>query len=120
EPLEGFMRPYWLIALVTAMSCSLRPPAPGAEAEAPLHAGFAEMDITPTVGEKEKPVYMAGFGQNRKATGVHDPLLARVVVLKQGDRKIALVSVDLVGFFYPSVARIREQLKDYHYVLVSS
>jgi hypothetical protein len=88
--------------------------------EVPLHAGFAEMEITPKVGEKNKPVYMAGFGQNRKATAVHDPLFARAVVLKQGDRKIALVSVDLVGFFYPSVLRVREQLEGFHYVLISS
>src|SRR5262249_27638947 len=39
-----------------------------------LQAGFAETDITPDV--KNKTVYMAGFGHNRKATGVHDPLKA--------------------------------------------
>ena len=33
--------------------------------------GFAEVDITPTL-DKKKPVYMAGFGKNRVATGVHD------------------------------------------------
>src|SRR5207248_1244676 len=36
-------------------------------AELPLLAGFAEADITPKLGAN--PVYMAGFGQNRKATG---------------------------------------------------
>src|SRR6516162_2299864 len=61
-----------------------------------LEVGFGETDITPTLGRK--PVYMAGFGQNRKATKVHDPLFARAVVLKDGKRKVALVSVDLVGF----------------------
>jgi hypothetical protein len=88
--------------------------------EAPLQAGFADVEITPKVGGKDKPVYMAGFGQNRKATAVHDPLMARAVVLKQDERKIAFVSVDLVGFFYPNVIRVREELKGFHYVLVSS
>ena len=74
-----------------------------------MQAGFGEADITPKVGGK--PVYLAGFGQNRKATGVHDPLKARAVVLKHEDRKLALVSLDVVGFFYPNVVRVREQLK---------
>src|SRR5262249_32458822 len=98
----------------------LVPPAPAASrTEGELQAGFAEADITPKVGG-ERPVYMAGFSQNRKATGVHDPLLARAVVLKDGKSKIAPASVDLVGFFHPNVVRVREQLPGFAYVLVSS
>jgi hypothetical protein len=89
-----------------------RPPA------SKLQAGFAEIDITPKLGDK--PVYMAGFGQNRKATGVHDPLKARAVVLKDGDSKLALVSIDVVGFFHPNVSHVRQQLDGFTYVLVSS
>jgi hypothetical protein len=83
-----------------------------------LHAGFAEMDITPPVGKK--PVYMAGFGQDRQATKVHDPLMARAVVLRNGDRKLAIVSIDVVGFFLANVLHVRNELKDFAYVLVSS
>src|SRR5437588_3235872 len=93
------------------------PSARGAD-EPPLVAGFAEADITPKLGDK--PVYMAGFGQNRKATKVHDPLLVRAVVLKDGTRKVALASIDVVGFFNPNVAHVREALRGFHYVLVSS
>lgn len=89
--------------------------APAAEE---LQAGFAETDITPDV--KNKTVYMAGFGHNRKAAGVHDPLKARAVVLRNGDDKIALVSVDLVGFFHPQVESVRRRLPGFAYVLVSS
>jgi hypothetical protein len=92
-------------------------PAP-AVVEVPLQAGFGEADITPNVGDK--PVYMAGFGQNRKATGVHDPLKARAVVLQHGDRKLAFVAIDVVGFFHPSVVSVRKQLPGFTYVLVSS
>jgi hypothetical protein len=83
-----------------------------------LEAGFAETDITPKVGGS--PVYMAGFGQNRKATGVHDPLKVRAVVLKDGDRKLALVSVDLVGYPFPHIVSVRRRLPNFTYVLVSS
>jgi len=85
-----------------------------------IEAGFGETDITPKVGEGAKTVYMAGFGQNRKAVKVHDPLKARAVVLRHGDRKIALVSIDVVGFFYPNVVTVRKQLPGFTYVLVSS
>ncbi|MCI0417799.1 MAG: neutral/alkaline non-lysosomal ceramidase N-terminal domain-containing protein [Acidobacteria bacterium] len=83
-----------------------------------LRAGFAEADITPKLGDQ--PVYLAGFGHNRKATAVRDPLKARAAVLQQGDKKIALVSVDLVGLFHANVLNLRKELKDFHYVLVSS
>jgi hypothetical protein len=83
-----------------------------------LEAGFAETDITPRV--QEKTVYLAGFGQNRKATGVHDPLMARAVVLRHGKEKIAIVSIDLVGFFHPNIENVRKRLPGFSYVLVSS
>src|SRR5262249_4056636 len=67
-----------------------------------LEVGFGEADISPKL-DPRKPVYIAGFGQNRKATKVHDPLFARAVVLQDRKTKIALVSVDLVGFFRPNV-----------------
>jgi hypothetical protein len=88
------------------------------EAAGVLRVGFGETEITPRVGDKA--VYMAGFGQNRKATGVHDPLYARAVVLQHDGRKIALVSVDLVGLFHASIQRVRQQLAGFSYVLVSS
>jgi hypothetical protein len=87
--------------------------------DAVLEAGFAEADITPKVADK-KPVYMAGFGNNRKAAGVHDPLLARAVVVRQGDTKVAVVSIDVVGYFYSNVQRVRKQLPGFRYVLITS
>ncbi len=82
-----------------------------------LRVGFAERDITPDIS---RPVYIAGYGENRVATGVHDPLHARAVVLADGERKIALVCVDVVGLQLPEVRRVREKLTDFHYVMVSS
>jgi hypothetical protein len=87
--------------------------------EAPLLAGFGEADITPAL-KKDKPVYMAGFGHNRKAAGVHDPLKARAVVFKHGKDKIALASADVVGLFNATAQRVRQQLPGFTYVLISS
>jgi hypothetical protein len=89
-----------------------------AHAAGGLQVGFGEADITPKLGAR--PVFLAGFGHNRKATGTHDPLRARAVVLRDGDTKVALASVDLVGFFYPNVLTVRKGLRDFAYVLVSS
>src|SRR4051812_28403512 len=74
-------------------------------ADKPLEVGFGEADVTPKVGGAT-PVYMAGFGKDRVAAKVHDPLMARAVVLKHDGKKVALVAVDLVGFFRESVVRV--------------
>jgi hypothetical protein len=95
-------------ALVFAVTCSA----------GEFSVGFAEVDLTPALGKK--PVYLAGFGQNRKATKVHDPITARAVVMGDGDEKIALVSVDVVGLFLPAVERVRAKLTGFKYVLVSA
>jgi hypothetical protein len=91
--------------------------APGEEVL--LQAGFGERDITPKVDEK-KPVWIAGFGHNRRAKGVNDPLMARAIVLRHGEAKIALASVDLVGFFNIHSLNVRKALPAYAYVLISS
>ena len=44
-------------------------------------------------------IYLAGFGHNRPATGKYDDLWARAVVLQSGNEKIALVAVDLIGYY---------------------
>jgi hypothetical protein len=85
---------------------------------AELRAGFGEVDVTPELGKK--PVYLAGFGHNRKATGVADPLFARAVVLSDGQQKIACAAVDVVGFFHANVESVRKQLKGFDHVVVSS
>lgn len=88
------------------------------QGSAGLQVGFGEADATPRVGEK--PVYLAGFGRDRKATGVHDPIMVRAVVLSDGSKRIALVSVDVIGLFHDFVLGVRKQLPDFHYVMISS
>lgn len=96
-----------LLFLLPALTCA-----------AELRVGFGEVDVTPEIGNK--PVYLAGFGNNRKATGVADPLMARAVVLTDGKTKVALVCADVVGFFHENVLTVRKALPGFDYVVVSS
>lgn len=56
-------------------------------------------------------VWLAGFGQGRAAAGVADDLWARAVVLDQGDVRIAIVALDLVGWFYDDTVAIRQAVQ---------
>lgn len=84
-----------------------------------LAAGFAAADITPQL-HPDRPVWLAGYGHNRAARGVHDPLYARALVLRSRDEKLAVACVDLIGLQRAEVLRIRSALPDYAYVLVCS
>ncbi len=92
---------------------------PAVQAADTLKVGFASADVTPDT-KGAAPVWIAGYGQNRRATGVHDPLFARAVVFNDGVKKIALVVVDVVGIQYPTTQEIRRQLDGFDYVLVAS
>lgn len=85
----------------------------------PLQVGFAEIDITPDVNGPN-PVWIAGYGHGRRATGVHDPIMVRCAVLAHGADRVALVCADLIGLQYPEVELIRSRLSGYRYVLVAS
>lgn len=75
-----------------------------ASAQKTLMGGVAKSDITPPIGTP-----LAGYGARRGApsTGVHDPTEARALILDNGVEKIALVSVDHLGFDHGMVERIR-------------
>jgi hypothetical protein len=103
-----------LVASIVAPS-----PSNAAAAAETLSAGFGSADITPDVKGKT-PVWIAGYGMNRRATGVHDPLFARAIVVDDGQKKVALCAVDVVGLQYPTVQEIREKLNGFDYVLVAS
>jgi hypothetical protein len=78
--------------------------APGASA-AGLRAGVARVEITPPVG-----VDLWGYAARKSpATGTLDPLMARVLVLEAGEKRLALVVLDLGRTFGPaSLERLRE------------
>ena len=58
----------------------------------PLRVGVATADVTPPVGYR-----MSGYFYDRASTGTRDPLLAKAVVLRQGEEAGALVFCDVIG-----------------------
>lgn len=101
-------------------------------------AGFAALKITPEIlekwndknndaaynkedgdtfedkngNEKFDTYWLARFGKKRAASGVHDHLWARAMVLDDGQTRLALVSLDLIGFSHNNVINIRKKLAD--------
>ena len=59
-----------------------------------LQIGYAQSVITPSL---ERPVYLAGFGRNRKAVSVHDGLYARALALTLGEERVVVAVLDLIG-----------------------
>jgi hypothetical protein len=70
-----------------------------------LRAGAAQNVITPEL--TGRVVYLAGFGHNRVATGVHDDLYARCLALGTRKQTLVVCSVDLIGLFYDDVVTVR-------------
>ena len=76
----------------------------------PLRVGFGEVDITPDISDPKRPVWMAGFSQNRSATNIHDPLAASALVLDNGHARVGIVAIDSIGFFHDDVIRVRQAI----------
>lgn len=84
--------------------------ASGSLALAELKAGAGQRTITPDL-DKHGPVYMAGFGHNRRATGVHDDLSARCLALQPGDNPLIVCGIDSIGLFWDDVQKIRTAVR---------
>ncbi|HBQ15153.1 MAG TPA: hypothetical protein DEF51_29865, partial [Myxococcales bacterium] len=69
---------------------------------------FADRDGVPGF----QGVWIAGFGNARAASGVNDDVWARAVVMQNADTTIALVSLDVIGWFKPDMDVIREMVAD--------
>ena len=76
----------------------------------PLRVGFARVKINPELSNPNRPVYLAGFGQNRKATALHDDLWAIACVIDDGWSRLGIVTLDAIGFFHDDVVRVRRRL----------
>ncbi len=91
----------------------------GGPGRAELRVGFGRAEITPEL-KVDRPVYIAGYGPDRRATGVHDPLFARALVLDDGMGRIALVSVDLIGLSIANTRTVRASLPSCDDVVLAS
>ena len=64
---------------------------------AELRAGFGVADISPDTAKNQ--VQLGGYGERngKPALGIHDRTMAKAIVFTQGDRKFALLTLDLLG-----------------------
>jgi hypothetical protein len=80
-----------LIVLALAVACAVVAAAPAGAASPTLEAGVGKADITPKLG-----YYLGGWTRaDRVAGGQHTRLHSRALVLKRGNKKVALVAIDL-------------------------
>jgi hypothetical protein len=101
----GKVNPLFVLALCCAGS--LMTVLSRAQETSPVfRAAAGKQDITP-----KTPVFMAGYGMNRKSTDAHDPLMARCLVLETGKTRIAFVSCDLLGVPRYQIEKIRAMIK---------
>ena len=81
-----------------------------------LRAGAARVEITPPVGIK-----MTGYAARKSgATGVHDPLFARVVVLRDDHVSVAIVAADLAVFCLERVVSEAKEKWGLDHVILSA
>lgn len=98
-----------------------------------ISAGFAAVPITPAVPDswtdrngdamynerdgdtytdgngngRFDPVWLAGFQNNRPATGIHDDLWSRAMIVDDGSTRVAWVALDLIGFGADDVNEVK-------------
>lgn len=114
RPLRAAIAAFLCAGVAAAQEPHGAPPAqdlrlPRAETEiGVLRAGAAAIDITPD--PQASTVWLAGFGNGRRATGVHDPLWARAIVCDDGRSRIAVVACDLIGLFHEQAAEARRRV----------
>ena len=73
-----------------------------------MKIGYAQNVITPSL---DKPVYLAGFGNNRRAETIHDDLYARALAIQGEKKTLVLVALDLIGFFRSDVQDVLRRIQ---------
>ncbi|MBC8769720.1 neutral/alkaline non-lysosomal ceramidase N-terminal domain-containing protein [Arenibacter sp. BSSL-BM3] len=89
------------------------------EAKGSLRAGFARINITPKmvsgIPDPKKgqfnTIKMAGYGDGKIATGVHDSLFAKAIAIDVNNESIVLINADLVAIPEDVVINVTEILK---------
>jgi len=97
------MHPAVDIGLLLIVSISLH--------AATFRAAVAKVDISPPAG---LPMYgfLDRIKENKLSTGTLDPLYARVLVMEVGERRVALVTLDMGRTFgEPVLAQLRQQVR---------
>jgi hypothetical protein len=73
-------------------------------ADGTLTAGAAEITITPPIGTP-------AVGTIQRSNGVHDDLCAHALVLNDGQKRVAILSLDLIGMDFALADRTRLEIR---------
>ena len=95
----------------------------GCDRLCPEDEGYQSADDGEGDGEFQA-MWLAGFQNGRPANSVHDEMWARAVAFRKGSTTLAIVALDVVGFFFDDVLKVRAALElrgvDVDHVIVSS
>lgn len=69
--------------------------------------------LDPSSKNKYDGIFLAGFDDNRIATAMADNLWARALVLESGNTKIAIVAIDVIGYYSKTTYYGLEQVKKF-------
>jgi hypothetical protein len=83
---------------------------PLAATAASLEAGIATGNITPDTSKLHVPLGGYGDRMNAAAEGVHDNTMVKALVLRDGDKKFAFVTVDILGIVRPLRDEVLERI----------
>ncbi len=72
-----------------------------------MKAGFARVEMTPTLG-----TLMCGYFHDRPADGFITPLYVNTIVLDDGEKKAALITLDLEGMNRVDNTILREKIEE--------
>ncbi|MFQ5420509.1 MAG: hypothetical protein ACE5EY_09115 [Anaerolineae bacterium] len=72
-----------------------------------FQTGYAQAVITPSL---ERPVYLAGFGRNRRAETIHDDLYVRAPALASNGRFVIVVALDLIGLHWGQCQAVAQRV----------
>lgn len=89
-----------LTAIVVFAATSVFAAAPGK-----IKAKWFEADITPDIGSR-----IAGYGTNDVSVAKYDDLLASGLCLDDGENRIMLLSLDILGLDYGSIVEVRRMM----------
>ncbi|MBI4893553.1 MAG: hypothetical protein HY821_23235 [Acidobacteria bacterium] len=91
----------------------------GTAAAGELRVGVAKRVVTPDVKALGK-VYIAGYDNNRLATGVHDELYARCMAMSTGGTPLAICGVDVIGIYWDDAQKIRAKVPGAQVVIAAT
>ena len=83
-----------------------------------FRAGAAKAEVTPDLA-KHGPVYLAGFGHNRVATGVHDRCGRAAWPSLDARKPLVMCAVDSIGLFLDDVEGARRLVPNFDLVVAS-